>query len=180
MKTAVTILTFLVTMTAMAGSDLLNIPLKTIDGEDTSLGEYEGKVMLIVNVASKCGFTKQYAGLEQLYKDKQDEGFVVLGFPSNDFGGQEPGTNEEIMEFCSLNFGVTFPMFDKVKVKGKDQHPLYAALTGPESPHPGSVKWNFGKFLVDRQGNIVARFGSMTSPSSKKLVAAVDEALKAE
>lgn len=180
MRTAVSILTFLVTMTAMAGPDLLNIPLKTIDGEVTSLQQYKGKVLLLVNVASKCGFTKQYAGLEQLYKDKQGEGLVVLGFPSNDFGNQEPGTSEEIKEFCSMNFGVTFPLFEKIRVKGKEQHPLYAALTGSDSPFPGSVKWNFGKFVIDREGKIVARFGSMTKPESAKLVAAVDEALKAE
>lgn len=167
-------------MTAMAGPDLLNIPLKTIDGEDTSLEQYEGKVLLLVNVASKCGFTKQYAGLEKLYKEKKDDGLVVLGFPSNDFGNQEPGTSEEIKEFCSLNFGVTFPLFEKIHVKGDGQHPLYAALTGADSPFPGNVKWNFGKFVVDRNGRIVARFGSMTKPESSKLVAAVDAALKGE
>jgi glutathione peroxidase len=117
--------------------------------------------------------------LEKLYQDKKEAGLVVLGFPCNDFGGQEPGSNEEIMEFCSLNFGVTFPMYDKLHVKGGDQHPLYAALTGPNSPFPGNVKWNFGKFLIDHEGNIVARFGSMTSPDSKKLRSAVETALGA-
>jgi glutathione peroxidase len=169
-----------ITATMASASSLYDIPLTTIDGETTSLEQYKGKVLLIVNVASKCGFTKQYAGLEELYKEKKDEGFVVLGFPCNDFGNQEPGTNEEIMEFCSMNFGVTFPMFDKLHVKGKDQHPLYAALTGKDSPFPGSIKWNFGKFLIDRNGNIVDRFGSMTGPGSSKLRKAVESALGAQ
>lgn len=163
-----------------AGTNLYDIPLKTIAGEPARLADYKGKVLLIVNVASKCGFTKQYAGLEQLYQEKKEEGLVVLGFPSNDFGNQEPGSNEEIVEFCTLNFGVTFPMFDKLHVKGANQHPLYAALTGPDSSHPGSVKWNFGKFLIDRNGNLVARFGSMTSPDSKKLRSAIEDALAAD
>ncbi len=162
-----------------AETNIYDIPLKTIEGEATSLSQYKGKVLLIVNVASKCGFTKQYAGLEKLYQEKKNEGLVVLGFPCNDFGNQEPGTNEEIVEFCTLNFGVTFPMFDKLHVKGKDQHPLYTALTGPDSPFPGNVKWNFGKFIIDRNGKIAARYGSMTSPDSRKLREAIEEALKA-
>ncbi len=162
-----------------AETNIYDIPLQTIEGEATSLSQYKGKVLLIVNVASKCGFTKQYAGLEKLYQEKKNEGLVVLGFPCNDFGNQEPGTNEEIVEFCTLNFGVTFPMFDKLHVKGKDQHPLYTALTGPDSPFPGNVKWNFGKFIIDRNGKIAARYGSMTSPDSRKLREAIDQALKA-
>lgn len=158
--------------------EIYDIPLKTIDGEPTSLGHYKGQVLLIVNVASKCGFTKQYAGLESLYQDKKDEGLVILGFPCNDFGNQEPGSNEEIQEFCKLNFGVTFPMHEKLHVKGPEQHPLYALLTGKDSPFSGNISWNFNKFLVDRSGTIVARFGSMTSPESKKLRAAIDAALK--
>ena len=165
------------TLSVSAMTSLYDIPLKTIDGKTASLRQYEGKVLLIVNVASKCGFTKQYAGLEALYKDKQDQGLVVLGFPCNDFGNQEPGTNEEIQEFCKLNFGVTFPLFDKLHVKGDDQHPLFAALTGPDSPYPGSIKWNFNKFIVDREGNLVARFGSMTSPDSSKFISEIDKAL---
>ncbi len=157
--------------------NLYDIPLTTIDGEPATLRDYEGKVLLIVNVASKCGFTKQYAGLEALYKEMQEKGLVVLGFPCNDFLGQEPGSEEEIKQFCSLNFGVTFPLFEKLHVKGKDQHPLYAALTGPDSPFPGKVGWNFGKFLVGRDGKIVGRFKPGMKPEAEELRSGVVEAL---
>ena len=136
---------------ACAAAGLYDIPLKDIDGKDTSLKAYEGKVLLIVNVASKCGNTKQYTQLQELHEKYKDQGLVVLGFPSNDFGGQEPGTNEQIKEFCSTKYNVTFPMFDKVVVKGPGKAPVYQALSGPESPFPGDVKWNFGKFLVGRE-----------------------------
>ncbi|MDB6150169.1 MAG: hypothetical protein JWQ44_1617 [Chthoniobacter sp.] len=159
---------------------LYTIPLKDIDGRDTSLQAYKGSVLLIVNVASKCGYTKQYAGLEELWRKYKDKGLVVLGFPSNDFGGQEPGTNEEIKEFCSSKFDVSFPLFDKLHVKGPEQHPLYGTLTGAESPAPGPVKWNFGKFLVGRDGQLKTRFDSKSAPDSAELVQAVEAALAAK
>jgi glutathione peroxidase len=161
----------------MAETKLLDIPLKDIDGKDTSLKQYQGKVLLIVNVASRCGFTPQYTGLEALHRKYKDQGFTVLGFPCNDFGAQEPGTNKEIKEFCSTNFDVTFPMFDKLHVKGAEQHPLYTALSGKDSPFPGDVKWNFGKFLVGADGRILARFDSKVAPDSTELVGAVEKAL---
>lgn len=157
------------------------ISVKTIDGRDITLAAYTGQVMMIVNVASKCGFTSQYAGLEALYQRYRDQGLVILGFPSNDFGGQEPGTDQEIRQFCSLRYQVTFPMFSKVAIKGKDPHPLYQYLTDKKA-HPefgGSILWNFNKFLIDRQGRIVARFGSMTKPESDEVKAAVEKALAA-
>jgi len=163
-----------------ASPNLYDIPLKDIDGKPTSLKAYQGKVLLVVNVASKCGFTPQYAGLETLYKQFVDEGLVVLGFPCNDFGAQEPGSNEEIKTFCSDTYGVTFPMFDKLHVKGAEQHALYAALTGDGSPYPGPVRWNFGKFLIDRDGTIAARFDSKVTPSDAELVAAAEAALAAK
>lgn len=160
-------------------ASLYDIPLKTIDGQDTSLKAYEGKVLLIVNVASKCGYTKQYKPLEQVYRKYKDQGLVVLGFPSNDFGGQEPGSNKEIQQFCSQNYDVSFPMFDKVGVKpGSSQHPLYAALTGKDSAFPGNVAWNFGKFLVGRDGKLIARFASKDEPDSETVTKAIESALK--
>jgi glutathione peroxidase len=163
---------------AFAGS-LYEIPLKDIDGKDTTLKAYEGKVILIVNVASMCGFTRQYKPLEELYRKYKDQGLVVLGFPSNDFGAQEPGTNKEIQEFCTSKFDVSFPMFDKVGVKpGEKQHPLYAALTGRDSVSPGEVKWNFTKFLVGRDGKLITRFVSADEPDSAKVTQAIEKALK--
>jgi glutathione peroxidase len=162
-----------------SAASLYDIPLKTIDGQDTSLKAYEGKVLLIVNVASKCGFTKQYKPLEQVYRKYKDQGLVVLGFPSNDFGGQEPGSNEEIKQFCTGTYEVSFPMFDKVGVKpGAGQHPLYAALTGKDSAFPGTVAWNFGKFLVGRDGKLIARFVSKDEPDSEAVTKAIESALK--
>jgi glutathione peroxidase len=161
-------------------AELTSIPLKDIDGKDTSLKAYSGKVLLVVNVASKCGYTPQYAGLEALYRKYKDRGFVVLGMPSNDFGGQEPGTEAEIKTFCSSKFDVTFPMFSKLHVKGPEQHPLYAALTGPESSAPGPVKWNFGKFLVGKDGKLITRYDSGTTPDDAKLAEAIEAALAAK
>jgi glutathione peroxidase len=163
-----------------ADAPLYTIPLKDIDGKDTSLKTYAGKALLVVNVASECGYTRQYSGLEALWRKYKDRGLVVLGFPSNDFGGQEPGSNEEIKKFCSSKFDVTFPLFDKVTVKGADQHPLYAALTGKDAPFPGQVKWNFGKFLIGRDGKIVARYDSKTEPDSAELTTAIEAALAAK
>jgi len=170
----------LLATTAMAESNLLEIPLQDIDGKSTSLKAYSGKVMLIVNVASKCGFTPQYKGLEALQRKYRDRGFTVLGFPCNDFGAQEPGSNAQIKEFCSSTYDVTFPMFNKLHVKGPEQHPLYAALTGKDSPFPGDVGWNFGKFLVGPDGKIIARFDSKVAPESGDLVSAIEKALAAK
>jgi glutathione peroxidase len=150
-----------------------------IDGREVSLGDYKGKVLLVVNVASRCGFTSQYAGLQALYERYKDRGLVVMGFPANDFLGQEPGSNEEIKTFCSTKFNVTFPMFAKIEVKGDAMHPLYAWLTD-EKIHPktgGKISWNFNKFLLGRDGNVIERFGSRTTPDDKALVTAVEGAL---
>jgi glutathione peroxidase len=180
MKILTTFAALLAATTLMADSNLLDIPLKDIDGKATSLKAYQGKVMLVVNVASRCGFTPQYKGLEALHRKFKDQGFTVLGFPSNDFGGQEPGTAAEIKEFCTSNYAVTFPLFDKVKVKGDSKHPLYAALTGQSSPFPGEVGWNFGKFLISADGKILALFYSRVSPESADLISAVEKALAAK
>jgi glutathione peroxidase len=133
---------------------------------------------LIVNVASECGNTPQYAGLEEIYKEFQPKGFEILAFPCNDFGGQEPGTNEEIKTFCTTNYGVTFPLFDKVKILGPDKSPLYAVLTDNSVTYKGDVKWNFEKFLIDRNGNIVARFGNKVQPTSDEVISAIKAQLK--
>lgn len=162
---------------------VLGFKVKTIDGPEKDLGEFKGKVVVIVNVASKCGFTAQYEGLEKLYKDKKDAGLVVLGFPANNFGSQEPGTNGEIKQFCTSTFGVTFPMFEKLSVKGDDQHPLYKKLAGQPAPIGGEPKWNFTKFVVDRTGRVVARFDAdkkyvRSASLEPELLAKVDELLK--
>lgn len=169
----------LVTMTAFA-ADLYNIPVKDIDGNATTLAPYKGKVMLIVNVASLCGNTPQYAALEELYTKHKDEGLVVLGFPCNQFGNQEPGSNEKIKEFCTSEYHVTFPLFDKIDVNGKNRHPLYVALAGEGSPFPGDIGWNFAKFLIGRDGTIVARFKPGTKPDTKEVTSAIEAALAAK
>jgi glutathione peroxidase len=142
--------------------------ITSINGEERTMRDYEGKVLLIVNVASKCGFTPQYKGLEALYKQYKDRGFEVLGFPCNQFGAQEPGAEEEIVQFCELNFGVTFPMFAKIDVNGKETHPLFEQLKSGATGVLGTeaIKWNFTKFLVARDGTIVDRFASNTSPDA--------------
>jgi glutathione peroxidase len=153
--------------------------VETIDGTRTNLAPYRGQVALVVNVASKCGFTRQYAGLQRLYETYRERGFTVLGFPSNDFKGQEPGTNAEIRQFCEQRFGVSFPLFAKIPVKGPGKHPLYAWLTD-ETLHPGlggEVAWNFNKFLVGRDGKLLARFGSRTEPDAPELAEAIKKAL---
>ena len=157
---------------------LQEIPLKDINGKETSLGAYTGKVLLVVNVASKCGLTPQYKALEGIHQKYQDKGFRVLGFPCNDFGAQEPGTNEEIKEFCSTKYDVTFPLFDKLHVKGPEQHALYTALTGKDSPYPGDIKWNFGKFLIGKDGKILKRFEPKVAPDSPEVIEAIEAALK--
>lgn len=150
--------------------------VKTIDGKDKPLSDYKGKVLLIVNVASKCGHTPQYKGLESVYKKYKDRGFMVLGFPANNFLWQEPGTNEDIKNFCTLNYGVTFDMFSKISVKGSNQDPLYRYLT-KESPVPGSVTWNFQKYLVDRKGNVVAKFAPGVKPEEKDVIDKIEQLL---
>ncbi len=157
---------------------LQDIPFKKMDGTDASLKDYAGKVVLVVNVASKCGLTKQYPALEALYEKYSPQGFVILGFPCNDFGGQEPGTNEEIQTFCTSVQKVTFPLFDKLHTKGPEQAPLYAALTGPEAKFPGPVKWNFGKFLIGKDGEVIARFEPKTTPDDPTVATAIEQALK--
>ena len=158
-------------------ADITSIPFENAAGEKTSLADYKGKAVLLVNVASKCGFTKQYDGLQKLYEEKKEDGLVILGFPCNDFGGQEPGTIEEIQTFCRDKYGVTFPIMAKIHVKGKEQHPLYTALTGSEGAFPGDTKWNFGKILIDKNGKPVAKFGSNTKPESEELAKAIADAL---
>lgn len=179
-------------------SALADIPLKTIQGTDASLGDYAGKVLLVVNVASKCGLTPQYEGLEAIYGKYRERGLVVLGFPANDFAGQEPGSNDEIESFCTTNFGVDFPMFEKLVATGPDKHPLYAALTGaaPAAVNDGAFRerlkgfgmtpnpapellWNFEKFLIGRDGAVIARFSPDTTPGDPALVEAIEKALVA-
>jgi len=153
-------------------SPLYDIPVDRIDGSKTSLGDYAGRVLLVVNVASKCGLTPQYDGLEALYRTYKDKGLTVLGFPANNFMGQEPGTNAEIQEFCRLTYGVDFPMFAKISVKGEDRHPLYDALAGDED-----ISWNFEKFLIGRDGKVAARFAPKTVPEDPGVIAAIEAEL---
>jgi glutathione peroxidase len=178
-------------------TDLSAIPLTRIDGSSDSLANHKGKVLLVVNVASKCGLTPQYEGLEKLYREKKDAGLEVLGFPANDFGAQEPGTHEEIMQFCSANYGVSFPLFAKADVTGEAKQPLYAALTAamPEKHGPAAefrerlkgygmtptedpeVLWNFEKFLIGKDGKVAARFAPGTEPNDPALVGAIETEL---
>jgi glutathione peroxidase len=178
MKPLVLIATFLFvqTISLLAGS-VYDIPLKDIDGKDTTLKPYQGKVLLVVNVASRCGYTPQYKALEAVYEKYKDKGLVVLGFPCNQFGAQEPGTDDEIKQFCTLKYNVTFPMFDKIEVNGANRHPLYVTLAGQESPYPGNIKWNFTKFLIGRDGKILKRFESKVTPDSPELTSAIEGAL---
>jgi glutathione peroxidase len=178
-------------------SAIQDIPIETISGEKTSLADHAGNVLLVVNVASQCGLTPQYEALEALYEQKRDQGFEVLGFPANNFGAQEPGTNEEIAQFCSTNYSVQFPMFSKISVKGDDQHPLYRELTsaipraegdpdgfreilsghGIETSQDPDVLWNFEKFLVARDGTVVRRFAPTLAPDDPAITAAIEEQL---
>jgi glutathione peroxidase len=170
----------LTTFPLLAADSIYNIPLKDIDGKDTTLKPYAGKVILIVNVASKCGFTPQYTALEAVYKKYQNQGLVICGFPCNQFGSQEPGTDAEIKQFCSAKYDVTFPMFDKLEVNGDNRHPLYVALAGKDSPFPGNIHWNFTKFVIARDGKIVARFDSKVTPDSPEVTHAIETALAAK
>ena len=159
-------------------STIYDIELTTIDGSKSNLQAYKGKAILIVNVASKCGYTKQYEGLENLYAKFKDNGLIVLGFPSNDFGAQEPGSNSEIKQFCKLTYGVTFPMYDKQPVKGEKAQPLFQYLVkNYQDGNKNSVDWNFEKFLIDKSGKIVGHFKSKIEPMSQELVSAIEKLL---
>lgn len=162
---------------------VLGYTMKLIDGTDKKLEDYKGKVIIIVNTASKCGYTPQYAGLQKLYAEKKDQGFVILAFPANDFGKQEPGSNDQIKEFCTgggSDYKIQFPLFEKISVKGTDIAPLYQQLAAQPAPIGGEPKWNFTKFLVDRSGNVVGRYEPAIKPDDKNLVARIDELLKAK
>jgi len=164
---------------AFAASSAYDFTLNSIDGVPAPLASFKGKVVLLVNVASKCGYTPQYAGLEKLYETYKDRGLVIVGIPANNFGAQEPGTNEEIKTFCSRSYNVTFPMMSKVSVKGSDKTPLYQYLTD-SSANPktgGEIKWNFTKFLIDRKGTITARFEPAVTPDSADMTKAIEQAL---
>jgi glutathione peroxidase-family protein len=169
-------------METNAMSSIYDVAVKQIDGTATTLGGYKGQVMLIVNVASRCGFTGQYAGLQKLYETYKERGLTVLGFPANDFLGQEPGSNAEIAQFCSSKYHVTFPLFEKIVVTGSDMHPLYKYLTEKETnpEFAGKLTWNFNKFLIGRDGRILARFGSRTEPEHKVVIAALEKALESK
>ena len=160
-------------------SDLYDIPLKTLHGDDTSLAEHKGKAVLVVNVASKCGLTPQYEGLEKLHEQYADRGFAVVGFPCNQFMGQEPGTAEEIETFCSTTYGVTFPLLEKIEVNGENRHPLYEELTKAADAEgtAGDIQWNFEKFLVAPDGTVVNRFRPRTEPDAPEVVEAIEAAL---
>src|SRR5678815_1089815 len=162
-------------VSAKSGSPL-EFTVKTIDGQEKKLSDYQGKVVLMVNVASKCGLTPQYTALESLYEKYKDQGFVIVGFPANNFGSQEPGTNEEIKQFCTSKYNVTFPMMSKISVKGDDIHPLYKQLTDAK----GQVMWNFNKFLIGRDGKLIEHFDSKVKPEDAKLTDAIDKAIAAQ
>jgi glutathione peroxidase len=169
----------LMSASLFAASSIYEFTLPSIDGKPLPLANFKGKVVLVVNVASRCGFTPQYSALESTYEKYKDRGFVILGFPANNFGSQEPGTNQEIKTFCQTKYSVTFPMYAKVSVKGDDQTPLYAYLTTKANPSlAGDIKWNFTKFLVDRNGIVVQRFEPDVTPDSPEVIAAIEKALK--
>jgi glutathione peroxidase len=169
----------LMSASLFAAVSIYEFTLPSIDGKPLPLANFKGKVVLVVNVASRCGFTPQYSALESTYEKYKDQGFVILGFPANNFGSQEPGTNQEIKTFCQTKYSVTFPMYAKVSVKGDDQTPLYTYLTKQANPAlAGDIKWNFTKFLVDRNGNVVKRFEPDVTPDSPEVIAAIQQALK--
>lgn len=170
----------MVTVTAgdKTAESVYEFKLTNIDGKETSLSEFQGKVLLIVNTASECGFTPQYEGLQATHEEYSDDGLVVMGFPANNFGGQEPGTDDEIKKFCKVNYGVSFPMFSKISVKGDDQHPLFTYLTSAENPDfTGEIKWNFEKFLINKQGKLIHRFRSDVKPQSDEIKKAIEKEL---
>lgn len=159
-------------------NNISDTSVRDMNNIEVNLSDYKGKVLLIVNVASKCGYTKQYKGLQEIYDQYNEQGFEILAFPCNQFGGQEPGTNAEIEEFCSVNYGVSFKLFDKIDVKGSDRSPLYERLTENTVTDAGDVKWNFEKFLIDKNGNIVKRFLTKVEPTSKDVISAIESELK--
>ena len=163
-----------------AADSIYSIPVKDIDGKDTSLKPYQGKVMLVVNVASRCGYTPQYKQLEAIYEKYKDKGLTIVGFPCNQFGGQEPKAEEDIKEFCTSTYNVTFPMFSKIEVNGANRNPVYTVLAGKDSPYPGNIKWNFTKFLVGRDGKILNRFDSAVKPDAPEVTQAIEAALAAK
>jgi glutathione peroxidase len=170
----------LMSASLFGASNVLEFTLNSIDGKPAPLAQYKGKVLLLVNVASKCGFTPQYTGLESVYEKYKDRGLVVLGFPANNFGQQEPGTDAEIKTFCTRNYNVSFPMYSKISVNGEDKAPLYQFLTD-KAANPatgGDIQWNFTKFLVDRNGKVIARFESNITPESPEVTAAIEKALQ--
>ena len=169
--------TTMMTSPEPAPKSLYDFTMATIEGKSLKLDKYKGKVVLIVNVASKCGLTPQYKGLEELYKENKAKGLVVLGFPANNFGGQEPGSNEEISEFCARNYGVSFPMFSKISVKGSDRAELYNWLVSSSDRPNDEIEWNFAKFLVGKDGKLIKRFGPQEKPESPALKAAITKAL---
>jgi len=169
----------LMSATLLAAGSIYDFTLNSIDGKPMPLANFKGKVILVVNVASRCGFTPQYSALEAIYEKYKDQGFVILGFPANNFGHQEPGTNAEIKKFCSAKYNVSFPMYAKISVKGDDQAPLYKYLTESANPaYAGEIKWNFTKFLVDRDGHLIQRFEPDTTPDSPQVTSAIEQALK--
>jgi len=161
-------------------SSIYDFKMDNIDGKTIKLSKFKGKVLLVVNVASKCGYTPQYKGLEALYKEKKNKGFLILGFPANNFGAQEPGSNSEIKEFCTSKFDVTFPMFSKISVKGDDEHPLYKWLIENSDRPSDAIEWNFTKFVIGKDGKVFKRFRSKDAPDSPEVIAAIDEALAAK
>ena len=158
-------------------NNINDITVLDMNKNEINLSDYNGKVLLIVNVASECGFTRQYEGLQEIYEKYNPRGFEILAFPCNDFGGQEPGTNEQIQNFCKTNFGVTFKIFDKIKVLGKDKSPLYQRLINNPSTEKGDIKWNFEKFLISKEGNINARYRSVVEPTSDALISSIENEL---
>jgi len=168
------------TAALFGASNVLDFTLNSIDGKPAPLSQYKGKVVLIVNVASQCGYTPQYTGLEKIYEKYKDKGFVILGFPANNFGQQEPGSNEEIQAFCHSKYSVTFPMYAKISVKGADKHPLYQFLTDSEANPKtgGEIQWNFTKFLVGKDGKVIARFESAVEPEAAPVTSAIEKALQ--
>jgi glutathione peroxidase len=179
----------IVSLTSMQAGDsskggkkplIYDFTLKSIDGKEVKLDQFRGKTLLLVNVASQCGYTPQYEGLQKIYSKYKDRGLVVLGFPANNFGAQEPGTDQEIKTFCSTKYNVTFPMFSKISVKGADKHPLYQYLTDEKTDpkFAGEISWNFNKFLIDENGNVVGRFESKDTPEGDKVTGAIEQALK--
>jgi glutathione peroxidase len=175
---AVLLTAFMATNISDSDKTIYEFPVTDIDGNEMTLEKYKGQVILIVNTASECGYTPQYEGLQALYEEYKDDGLVIVGFPANNFNGQEPGTEEDIKQFCTLNYGVNFPMSSKVSVKGEDQDPLFTYLTSTENKDfTGQIKWNFEKFLVNREGELIRRFRSAVEPQSKEIVSSIKELL---